>query len=109
MAIMSSFGGNERDRYLGFAEASNGLGILIGPLGGALLYHIGGFPFPFFFLSSLITLMSPFIVYILYVAAVEGKVASMATSDRNESIIPKQEVRYLDFFKKPRFVFGLVS
>jgi len=88
------------------------LGILIAPLGGALFYHIGGFPFPFFFLASVIILGSPFIAYILYNATVEWKVASRPTSDTsvtNEQMIPKEEVRYGKFFKKPRFVFGLLS
>ena len=38
MAIMSSFPSGDRDKYIGFVEAMNGLGLLVGPLAGALLY-----------------------------------------------------------------------
>jgi len=68
MAIMSSFGSNERDKYIGIVEAANGLGLLVGPLAGATLYTIGGFALPFLFFASLLVLCAPFILCILYSA-----------------------------------------
>ena len=48
MAIMSSFAGNEREKYIGWVEAAAGVGLLTGPLFGALLYNVGGYTMPFF-------------------------------------------------------------
>lgn len=47
MAILSSFNQSEREKYIGWVEASFGVGLLFGPLLGALLYSIGGYVMPF--------------------------------------------------------------
>ena len=47
MAILSSFPTDEREKYIGYIEASVGLGFLMGPLLGAMLYSFGGFMLPF--------------------------------------------------------------
>ena len=65
LAIISSYGKENRERYIGFVEAANGLGILFGPITGAGLYYIGGFPLPFFFFASLFLIGYPFISYVL--------------------------------------------
>ena len=65
-AIISSYDANNRERFIGYMEAANGLGLLFGPIVGAGLYHIGGFPLPFFFFAGLYSLGYPFISYILY-------------------------------------------
>lgn len=48
MAILSSFEGQEREKYIGWIEAANGIGLLFGPLIGALLFSMGGYQTPFF-------------------------------------------------------------
>ena len=52
MAIMSSFSKSERERFLGWIQAANGLGLLTGPLLGALLYQLGGYMCPFIFFGK---------------------------------------------------------
>lgn len=52
MAILSSFEGQEREMYIGWIEAANGVGMLFGPLTGALLYSMGGYKTPFFFFGK---------------------------------------------------------
>lgn len=47
MAIISSFEKHEREQYIGWIEAATGVGLLFGPLLGALLYGIGGYVMPF--------------------------------------------------------------
>ena len=47
MAILSSFPQSEREKYIGWVEASFGIGLLFGPMIGALLYTIGGYVMPF--------------------------------------------------------------
>ena len=48
MAILSSFEGQEREMYIGWIEAANGIGLLFGPLIGAFLFSMGGYQAPFF-------------------------------------------------------------
>lgn len=48
MAILSSFEGKEREIYIGWIEAANGIGLLFGPLLGAALFSVGGYKTPFF-------------------------------------------------------------
>lgn len=43
MAILSSFEGQEREMYIGWIEASNGIGLLFGPLIGSFLFSMGGY------------------------------------------------------------------
>ena len=73
MATMSSFPPGDRDKYIGMVEAMNGLGLLIGPLAGALLYQIGGFALPFIFFASLYLIFLPVIVCIMHSASEELK------------------------------------
>ena len=47
MAILSSYESNDRSQYIGWMEASGGIGMLFGPLMGAFLYSQGGFMLPF--------------------------------------------------------------
>jgi len=43
MAILSGFGAEEREKYIGWIEAAFGLGMLFGPLLGAVMYNYGGY------------------------------------------------------------------
>lgn len=52
MAILSSFSNEEREKYIGIVEASFGLGLLFGPLIGAVFYKIGGYIAPFMFFGK---------------------------------------------------------
>lgn len=65
MAILSSFRKNEREQYIGWIEAVNGLGFLFGPIFGAFLFTLGGFSFPFLFFAGLFIVSYPFISYSL--------------------------------------------
>ena len=46
MALLSSYEEN-RDDYIGYLEASAGMGALLGPLIGSILYSLFGFHGPF--------------------------------------------------------------
>ena len=47
MAILSSYDHTEREKYIGWVEAATGIGLLLGPLLGAVLFSIGGYVAPF--------------------------------------------------------------
>lgn len=53
-AIISTHYKNDREKYIGMMEASAGIGLLMGPLFGAVLYEIGGFILPFFTTGKLL-------------------------------------------------------
>ena len=65
MAILSSFDVSEREENIGYIEAANGIGMLFGPLLGALLYTIGGYFMPFATFTVLYLVSLPYIIFIL--------------------------------------------
>ena len=64
-SLIMSFNAADRERYIGYIEAANGMGLLLGPMIGALLYSIGGFYVPFFFFATCFILAYPSISYTL--------------------------------------------
>ncbi len=52
MAIIATHYKSEREKTIGMMEASSGIGLLIGPFLGAILYQLGGYALPFFVLGT---------------------------------------------------------
>lgn len=48
MAIIARHYKDDREKTIGMIEASSGIGLLLGPFFGAILYQIGGYVLPFF-------------------------------------------------------------
>ena len=46
-AIIARHYKHEREKTIGMMESSSGIGLLIGPFFGAILYEIGGYMMPF--------------------------------------------------------------
>lgn len=75
-AVMAMLGGlknEDREKSIGYLEVSNGIGILCGPLIGALLYNIGGYHFPFAVFALLYIGTYPIIAHYLFKANSEKK------------------------------------
>jgi len=47
MAIVAAHYRHDREKAIGMMEASSGIGLLLGPFFGAILYDIGGYMLPF--------------------------------------------------------------
>ena len=47
-AIIATHFRHDREKTIGMMESSSGIGLLIGPFMGAMLYSIGGYVLPFF-------------------------------------------------------------
>lgn len=47
MSIIATHYKQEREKAIGLIEAASGVGLLLGPFFGAILYQIGGYVFPF--------------------------------------------------------------
>lgn len=107
MAILSSFDSEEREIYIGYIEAANGVGLLFGPLLGAVLYTMGGYTAPFIIFSLLYIACYPFIFHSL------NKTKSFIERESDEptdpSAAPKQDIELKALLVKPRFIFGLLA
>jgi MFS family permease len=111
MAILSSFGAEEREKYIGWIEAAFGLGMLFGPLLGAVMYNYGGYQCPFITFTIIYFLSYPYISWSL-IQANRERVA--AVQDENDSTliqptkIVKEKIQLRHLFAKPRFTFGIM-
>lgn len=47
-AIVATHYKSDRERMIGMMESSSGVGLLMGPFLGAILYSVGGYVLPFF-------------------------------------------------------------
>ena len=48
MAMVVSTGDkSQRVHNIGLIETATGIGFLLGPLWGSVMYHVGGYPMPF--------------------------------------------------------------
>lgn len=61
MALIGTFENEEREKYIGWIEAANGLGLLLGPVLGAFLYSVGGYAMPFLMMASFLTISFPYV------------------------------------------------
>jgi len=107
MAILSSFKTNEREKYIGLVEASFGIGMLFGPLLGAFLYSLGGYPMPFATFATLYLVAFPFIIFSLLRAKKQEPDVSMSQRSANSN--QGVDIELSALFKKARFFFGLLS
>ena len=55
----------ELQRKIGYMEASTGIGMLIAPIIGSLLYSALGYQSPFYFMAGLVFVFSPWLIRIL--------------------------------------------
>jgi MFS family permease len=55
----------EREKYLGYVESAAGIGLLLGPIIGSLLYYAGGYFVPFAALGGCYFLIWPVITRVL--------------------------------------------
>lgn len=65
MAIIASHYKHDREKTIGMLESFAGIGLLIGPFFGAILYSIGGYILPFFATAGLYFALYPMIAFSL--------------------------------------------
>ena len=63
-SICTNFFENDKEAVIGYIEAFTGIGTIIGPLLGMVLYSIGGYEFIFYSFGSIFSIMSIFVMYI---------------------------------------------
>ena len=78
-------------------EVFNGLGLMLGPIIGGILYEIGGFRLPFYFMGSLLFLM--FIIAYFAFPSINTSSHSSINQNHNLSLFP--------LIKTPRFILTL--
>jgi MFS family permease len=57
-SISTNFYPDNKETMIGYIEAVTGIGFILGPLLGSLLFYIGGYRFIFFSVGTLFILMS---------------------------------------------------
>ena len=65
-SISTNFFPEDKDAMIGYIEAITGVGLIIGPLIGSLLYSLGGYNFTFFSFGSI------FVIGIFFVKSIFG-------------------------------------
>jgi len=111
MAILAGFDGKEREMYIGWIEASNGLGLLFGPLIGAACYSYGGYKAPFLFFAVLFLILFPCICGALfkYNRLKKEMDEMMGIDPEADNGEDKAAVELWPLFKHARFIFGLMA
>lgn len=61
-AIISVVYPKQKELYIGILEAGTGCGLLVGPLLGGGLYHLGGYSMPYLTLASVFFMILPFVI-----------------------------------------------
>jgi MFS family permease len=103
MAILSSLKSEDREKYIGWLEALSGLGLLFGPILGAILFNLGNFSSPFWFQATLFLVSYPWIYSSLLSSSVQD-------SDGFVEVVSKlPQVPLSELLCIPRFVFGMAS
>jgi MFS family permease len=65
ISIITSVYYEEKERFLGYVESSCGVGLLLGPILGTILYSVGGYILPFAILGLAYFIMWPLITLVL--------------------------------------------
>jgi MFS family permease len=65
ISIIASAYKKDREEYLGYVESAAGVGLLLGPIIGSVLYYFGGYMLPFAVLGGSYFLMWPLITSVL--------------------------------------------
>ena len=115
-SIVSSFEVDEREKYIGYVEASQGAGMLISPALGGLLYAWGGFRAPFWIFGGMMLLLYPYSSYVLSQASKEAyqeliRYRSDPVLSRSlpVPVFDQEDIKISDFLCKKRFTFALLA
>ena len=108
MAIVSSMDLEDREKNIGFMEMAFGVGMLLGPMVGGVLYHFGDYKLPFFFFGkyNIISYFSA-VLSLLPIPYIQSVLANSEIEKYESSKAQSPEMRHL--ISKPRFLFGLLS
>ncbi len=64
-SIVTNFYPNGKEELVGYMEAFTGIGLVVGPIVGSVLYTLLGFSMTFFIFGSIFVLVSIFILRVL--------------------------------------------
>jgi MFS family permease len=95
-AIVGFLFPNKISSVVAILEVFNGLGLMLGPIIGGILYEIGGFRLPFYFMGGLLFIM---FVIAYFVFPDIDSCDSSTNENQNLSLFP--------LLKTPRFILTL--
>jgi MFS family permease len=79
---------NDKEAIIGYIEAFTGIGTILGPLLGTVLYSIGGYEFIFYSFGSIFAIMSIFVMC-LFDAKVDMQINNVEIEIKEEPTILK--------------------
>jgi len=115
--VVSTSKASEREQNIGLIEMATGVGFLIGPIWGSLMYQWGGFSYPFGSTTLLYFVSYPYCLYVLWQAKKRRLERESQLENDGHDFSDKEgsaTIRYDPISLKhlcciPRFLFGLIS
>lgn len=109
--VISTTKKSEREKNLGMIEMFTGVGFLVGPLWGSVMFNVGGYSAPFASVALIYFLCYPFIMVQLWKEKKARLLrdSSDKKSDRSRDVTSYGSVGFFKLIRYPRFVFGLGS
>ena len=83
-SICTNFFPNNKDAMVGYIEAVTGVGLILGPLIGSILFSVGGYIFIFYSFGSLF-IISSLSVNIVFTEDIDAIGKSSTNSERGSS------------------------
>ena len=107
---------DDQQKYLGFLEASMGVGLLIGPVAGSILYSSLGFKITFFVIGSAFVILTPLLRFVIPRSVDDIDIRDVVGYESSMSLIrsfsidhgPKT-MKYSELFKRKIFWFTSIA
>lgn len=71
---------NNIEKYIGICELIAGIGFLIGPVAGSIIYNLGGYLAPFLSFGGLTVFITPFIYFYIQ-SSNKVEISDLVTDD----------------------------
>lgn len=99
---------DNREKYLGMGESAAGLGMMLGPVMGGVLYSSAGY-FGAFMSFAVLLAAAGVLSLLVLPNTLNVKLDIMSDEERAESVILASKVPYSWFFSNRRSIFGLLT
>ena len=106
----------EQQRYLGFLEASMGVGLLVGPVAGSILYSTLGFKATFFWIGVTFISLAPLLRFVIPKSVDDHDISSLSGIENSMSLVRSfsldpgpRTIKYSELFSRKVFVFTAVA
>ena len=78
---------DDQQRYLGFLEASMGVGLLVGPVAGSILYTTLGFKSTFFVIGATFIALAPLLRFVIPKSVDDHDLSNISGIENSMSLV----------------------